>query len=113
VADADSAFAASYLAMMNRIGGERGWPPSGPREYEALRAPRGALAVGSVEQVAEKILLEHELLGNDRYIGQMSVGAVDHRDVLRSMELFGTQVAPLVRAEVARRERTIVAAQPR
>ena len=34
----------------------------------------------------------------------MSVGAVAHRDVLRSIELFGTQVAPLVRAEVARRE---------
>ena len=101
---ADAAFAAPYLAMMNRIGRERGWPPSGRPEYEALRSPRGALAVGSPEQVAEKILFEHELFGHDRYIGQMSVGAVEHRDVLRSMELFGTEVAPLVRAEVARRE---------
>ena len=100
---ADAAFAAPYLAMMNRIGRERGWPPSGRPEYEALRSPRGALAVGSPEQVAEKILFEHELFGHDRYIGQMSVGAVEHRDVLRSMELFGTEVAPLVRAEVARR----------
>jgi probable LLM family oxidoreductase len=102
--EADSAFAASYLAMMNRIGRERGWPPSGKREYEALRSPAGALAVGSPEQVAAKILLEHELFDNDRYIAQMSVGAVAHRDVLRSMELFGTQVAPVVRDEVARRE---------
>jgi probable LLM family oxidoreductase len=102
-AQADSAFAASYLAVMNRIGRERGWPPSGRPEYEALRAPDGALAVGSPEQVAEKILYEHELFGNDRYIGQMSVGAVAHGDVLRSMELFGTKVAPLVREEVARR----------
>src|SRR6202167_2879239 len=102
-AQADSAFAAPYLAMMNRIGRERGWPPSGRPEYEALRAPEGALAVGSPEQVAEKILYEHELFGNDRYIGQMSVGAVAHGDVLRSMELFGTKVAPLVREEVARR----------
>ena len=62
------------------------------------------MAAGSPEQVAEKILFEHELFGHQRYIGQMSVGAVDHRDVLRSMELFGTEVAPLVRAEVARRE---------
>ncbi len=102
-AEADSAFAASYLAMMNRIGRERGWPASGRPEYESLRSPRGALAVGSPEQVAEKILFEHELFGMSRYIGQMSVGAVRHTDVLRSMELFGTEVAPLVRAEVARR----------
>jgi alkanesulfonate monooxygenase SsuD/methylene tetrahydromethanopterin reductase-like flavin-dependent oxidoreductase (luciferase family) len=101
---ADAAFATPYLAMMNRIGRERGWPPSGQAEYEALRSPRGALAVGSAEQVAEKILFEHELFGHQRYIGQMSVGAVDHRDVLRSIELFGTEVAPLVRTEVARRE---------
>ncbi|TMM04395.1 MAG: LLM class flavin-dependent oxidoreductase [Actinobacteria bacterium] len=103
-AEADAAFAASYLAMMNRIGRERGWPPSGRAEYEALRSPRGALAVGSPEQVAEKILFEHELFDNDRYIAQMSVGAVRHRDVLRSIELFGTEVAPAVRAEVARRQ---------
>ena len=44
---ADSAFAAPYLQMMNRIGRERGWPPSGRREYEGLRSPRGALAVGT------------------------------------------------------------------
>ena len=105
-AEADAAFAAPYLAGMNRIGRERGWPPSGAREYEALRAPQGALAAGSVEQVAEKILLGHELFGHQRYVAQMGVGAVRHADLLRSMELFGTQVAPLVRAEVARREAT-------
>ena len=101
---ADSAFAGSYLAMMNRIGRERGWPPAGREEYEALRSPRGAVAVGSPEQVAEKILFEHELFGNTRYIGQMSVGAVAHADVMRSIELFGTKVAPVVREEVARRQ---------
>jgi probable LLM family oxidoreductase len=100
---ADAAFARPYLTMMNRIGRERGWPPSGLPEYEALRSPPGALAVGSAEQVAEKLLYEHELFGHDRYIGQMSVGAVSHADVLRSMERFGTAVAPIVRAEVARR----------
>ena len=101
-AKADHAFAASYLAMMNRIGRERGWPPSALREYQALRSASGPLAVGSPSEVAEKILAEHALFGNERYIAQMSVGAVAHRDVLRSMELFGTEVAPLVRAEVAR-----------
>ena len=104
VEQADAAFAAPYLQMMNRIGRERGWPPSGRQEYEALRSPRGALAIGTPEQVAEKILFEYELFGNQRYGGQMSVGAVAHRDVLRSIELFGTEVAPLVRAELARRQ---------
>ena len=102
-AQAAGAFASSYLAMMNRIGRERGWPPSGASQYEALRAPDGALAGGSAEQVAEKILYEHELFAHQRYIAQMSVGAVAHSDVLRSIELFGTKVAPLVREEIARR----------
>lgn len=104
---ADAAFARPYLTMMNRIGRERGWPPSGLPEYEALRSPLGALAVGSVEQVAEKLLYEHELFAHDRYIGQMSVGAVAHTDVLHSMELFGTKVAPLVRTELARRSSAV------
>ncbi len=109
-AEADAAFAPSYLTMMNRIGRERGWPPSGRAHYDALRSPRGAVAAGSPEQVAEKILMEHELFGHQRYVGQMSVGAVAHADVLRSMELFGTEVAPVVRAEIARREATTVSA---
>jgi probable LLM family oxidoreductase len=101
---ADAAFAEPYLAMMNRIGRERGWPPSGRGEYNALASPRGAVAVGSPQQVAEKLLFEHELFEHQRYVAQMSVGAVAHGDVMRSIELFGTQVAPLVRDEVARRD---------
>ena len=101
--DADAAFAPSYTAMMSRIGRERGWPPMGRAQYDALRSPRGALAVGDPQEVAAKILYEHELFGHHRYLAQMSVGAVAHRDVLRSIELFATEVAPVVRAEVARR----------
>jgi probable LLM family oxidoreductase len=101
--EADAAFAHSYLTMMNRIGRERGWPPAGREQYEALTSPRGAVALGSPDQVAEKILMEHELFANQRYVGQISVGAVAHKDVLRAIELFGTEVAPLVRAEIARR----------
>jgi alkanesulfonate monooxygenase SsuD/methylene tetrahydromethanopterin reductase-like flavin-dependent oxidoreductase (luciferase family) len=78
--------------------------PSGRPEYDALRSPRGALAVGSAEQLAEKILFEHELFGHQRYLAQMSVGAVAHADVMRSIELFGTEVAPAVKAEVTRRD---------
>jgi probable LLM family oxidoreductase len=99
-AQADRAFAAPYLAMMNRIGRERGWPPAGPMEYRALRDPRGALAVGSPREVVEKLLFEHELFGHQRYIAQMSLGAVAHADVMRSIELFGTEVAPAVRAHL-------------
>jgi probable LLM family oxidoreductase len=99
-AAADRAFAASYLTMMNRIGRERGWPPAGRDEYEALRSTTGPLAIGSPEQVAEKLIAEHKLFGHQRYVAQMSVGAVAHGDVLRSMELFATQVVPIVRAEL-------------
>ncbi len=109
-AAADAAFAAPYLAMMNRIGRERGWPPAGRQQYEALRAPDGALALGAPEQVAEKLLYEHELFGHQRYIAQMSVDAVAHRDVMRSIELFAGEVAPLVRSEIARRAPRVQAA---
>lgn len=101
---ANAAFARPYMGMMSRIGRERGWPAMTPAQYEALRDPRGALAVGDPQEVAEKILFEHELFSHQRYLGQMAVGAVAHRDVMRSIELFGTQVAPVVREEVARRE---------
>ena len=66
------------------------------------------MLVGSPEQVAEKILFQHELFGHTRFLAQMSVGTMPHAQVLRSIELLGTEVAPLVRAEVARRTRTVV-----
>jgi probable LLM family oxidoreductase len=93
----------SYATMMNRIGRERGWPPLARAQYEELRSPRGALVVGSPEEVAEKILFQHELFGHQRFLAQMSVGTMPHAKVLRSIELLGTEVAPLVRAEVERR----------
>lgn len=102
-AEADRLFAPHYLEVMNRIGRERGWPPSGLREFQALRSPQGALAAGSPQEVAEKLLMEHELFGHDRYLAHISIGAVEHADVLRSMERFGTEVVPVVREELARR----------
>ena len=91
------------MAMMSRIGRERGWPPMGREQYLALRSPTGALAAGEPEAVAEKILMEHDLFGHQRYLAHMSLGAVDHRDVLRSIERFGTEVASIVRIELVRR----------
>ncbi len=96
----------SYAAMMNRIGRERGWPPLSREQFEAGRSPRGALLVGSCEEVVEKILFEHELFGHDRFMAQISVGTMPHEKVMRAIELFGTEVAPAVRKELARRNPT-------
>jgi probable LLM family oxidoreductase len=93
----------SAAAAMNRIGRERGWPPLGRADYEAAATLRGANFVGSPEQVAEKILYQHDLFRHDRFLLQLSVGSMPHADLMRAIELFGTEVAPVVRAEVARR----------
>jgi alkanesulfonate monooxygenase SsuD/methylene tetrahydromethanopterin reductase-like flavin-dependent oxidoreductase (luciferase family) len=72
-------------------------------QFELLREPRGALGVGSPQEVIEKIPLKHEIFGHERFLAQMSVGDLPHRDVLRAIELLGTEVAPVVREAVARR----------
>jgi probable LLM family oxidoreductase len=100
---AGAEFFPAYAAMMNAIGRERRWSGIGRSEFDRLRSPRGALVVGSPEQVAEKILFEHELFGHDRFLLQTSVGSLPHDRALRSIELLGTEVAPAVRAELARR----------
>lgn len=96
-------FFPSYAAQMTRLGRERGWPPTTRAQFDAARTLRGHLAVGSPEQVIEKILFQHEALGHQRYLMQMSVGTMPHAQSMRSIELFGTKVAPVVRKEVARR----------
>ncbi len=90
-------FFPSYAEVMSRIGRERGWPPVTREHFEASRGVEGALLVGSPEQVTEKILLEHELFGHQRFLAQMTVGSMPHRQTMRSIELFGTRVAPAVR----------------
>ena len=59
-----------------------------------MRPPRGALVVGSPEEVVQKILFEHELFGHKRFMAQISVGTLPHEKVMRAIELFGTEVAP-------------------
>jgi len=92
-----------YTAMMNRIGRERGWPPMTRPQFEALRGLRGALVVANAEEAAEKLLFQHELFGHQRFLAQISAGTLPHAQVMRAIELLGTEVAPVVRAEVARR----------
>jgi alkanesulfonate monooxygenase SsuD/methylene tetrahydromethanopterin reductase-like flavin-dependent oxidoreductase (luciferase family) len=97
---ADAAFAAPYLDVMNRIGRERGWPPSGRTDYEALAAPSGPLALGSPEEVADKIIAVNQLFQPERYLAHISIGAVSHSEVMHAIELFGTEVAPIVEQEI-------------
>lgn len=89
-----------FAATMNRIGRERGWPPITAAQMEAEAAPDGALVLGTPEEVAEKIVAQHALFQHDRFLLQLTVGPIEHRDVLRAIELYGTKVAPLVRAEL-------------
>jgi len=103
---ADDAYAA-YSYVMAKIGRERGWPPPSREQFEAERGPRGANLVGTPDEVAAKILYEHELFGLDRFLIQMSVGTLPHDKVLHAIELFGTKVAPIVRREIERRTEAI------
>jgi probable LLM family oxidoreductase len=103
-------FFPSYATMMNAIGRERGWTEIRRQDFDALRTLRGALVVGSADQVVEKILFQHELFGHQRFLAQISVGDLPHERVLRAIELLGTEVAPAVREEVARRTATAAAA---
>lgn len=91
----------SYSAVMDRIGRERGWPPSSREQFNASLTPRGALAIGSPAQVAEKLVQHQRWFGHQRQLVQMTVGTLPHADVMRSIELFGTQVVPAVRRELA------------
>ena len=96
-AAADAAFP-PYLDVMGRIGRERGWPPPTRHQFDAERSPRGALFIGDPQEVIDKILWEHELFAHDRCLIQLSVGTMPHHKMLRAIELFGTVVAPAVRA---------------
>ncbi|MFI5124009.1 MAG: LLM class flavin-dependent oxidoreductase [Chitinophagales bacterium] len=93
-------FYPSYAAMMNRIGQERGWSPLSRQQFDYSRSAKGALAVGSVQEVIDKILYEHELFANTRFLAQMSVGYMPHKKIMHSIELFGTKVAPAIRKEI-------------
>ena len=96
VGDPDD-FYPGYAALMTRIGRQRGWPPMQRPTFDALRTLRGALVVGSVDEVVEKILYQHGHFGHTRFLAQTSVGSLPHDKALRSIELLGREVAPRVR----------------
>ncbi|WP_366510390.1 LLM class flavin-dependent oxidoreductase, partial [Mesorhizobium sp.] len=88
--------------VMNRIGRERGWGPTSRAHFDQSRGPNGALFVGNPEQVAEKIVAQHRIFGNDRFLLQMAIGTMPHAKVMKAIELYGTRVAPIVRKETAK-----------
>ncbi|HEU4560966.1 MAG TPA: LLM class flavin-dependent oxidoreductase [Longimicrobium sp.] len=94
-------FFPSYAQVMTRIGRERGWPPTTREQFEAMRGPRGALLVGSPQEVIDKILFQHEIFGHDRFLAQLTVGSMPHAQTMRAIELLGTVVAPAVRTALA------------
>lgn len=87
--------------VMNRIGRERGWGPTSRAHFDQSRGPRGALFVGNPEVVAEKIVAQHKIFKNDRFLLQMAIGIMPHAKIMKAIELYGTKVAPLVRKELA------------
>lgn len=92
-------FYPGYAETFTRIGRERGWPPVTRPHFDAQNGPRGALLVGGPEEVAEKILHHSDALGGiSRVMFQMDNAALPHAKLMRSIELLGTRVAPLVRS---------------
>ena len=90
-------FYPSYATAMTRIGRERGWGPMTREQYDLMRQPDGSLVLGDPDTVATKILRWREVLGINRFELHVSVGTLPHEKVMRSIELLGTEVAPLVR----------------
>lgn len=93
-----------YAEMMTRVGRDRGWQPMTRRQFEYMRSPKGALMVGSVQEVIDKILWEHELFGNTRFLAQASVGHVPHKKTMKSIELYGTKVVPAIKKALDKTE---------
>ena len=93
----------TFMAVMSKIGRERGWPPITRQQFEASRTLRGSDFVGNPDAVIEKILFQHELFGHQRLLLQLGVGTIAHTKMMRAVELLGTRVAPVVRAEIQRR----------
>ncbi|MCD9198585.1 LLM class flavin-dependent oxidoreductase [Aeromicrobium wangtongii] len=87
-----------WAVQRERIGRERGWPPPTRQEFEVAAGPEGAVYVGSPQTVADKIVRNTRILGLDRFDLKFSNGTLPHDKLMRSIELYGTKVAPLVHA---------------
>jgi len=112
IADTDDKAAELYFehhrAMRDRIGAERGWPPSTPADFRN-EIEHGSLYLGSPETVARKIVTTVATLGLRRFDMKYSAGTLPHEHIMRSIELYGTKVIPMVRDLLAS-ERTLTLA---
>jgi probable LLM family oxidoreductase len=87
-----------YEKLMNKIGKERGWGTITRDYFEHIRGPKGPLMVGSAEEVASKLIYQHGLFKNTRFLAQTIKGdSLSHERMLNSIELFATKVVPAVR----------------
>lgn len=90
-------FYPGYAKTMNKIGRERGWPPMNLESFQAQAGPKGALLVGSPDEVSEKIIRHSEALGGiSRLTFQMDVADLSQEKLLQSIEWIGTSVSALV-----------------
>lgn len=87
----------NYASQMDRIGASRGWAPYTKMQYNGGRSKDGALFIGDAAEVTDKILQMHELFGITRFIGHMDVGDPSHATMMKSIEIFGNEIAPAVR----------------
>lgn len=86
-----------YSNQMNRIGRDRGWPPYQPQQYKLGRSQDGHLIIGDANETIDKILHMHELFGLTRFSAHMDVGGPSHELLMKSIEIFGSKIAPEVR----------------
>jgi len=89
-----------YKRMRDKIGAERGWPPLTTAHFEH-EIEYGSLYVGSPVSVARKIAATVKALGVARFDLKYSAGPLSHEKMMRSIELYGRKVIPLVRDMVA------------
>ncbi len=86
-----------YEKVMNRIGKERGWSEMTRDHFDALCEPDGPLVVGSVKETTEKLIYQHKLFNNTRFLAQIISGDIPHEKMMHSIELFGKEVVPVVK----------------
>ncbi|MDP8252555.1 LLM class flavin-dependent oxidoreductase [Pseudochrobactrum saccharolyticum] len=89
-----------WHAVMEQLGKIRGFAPPPRSHYDSEASGGGAIFAGEPEEIAERIITLQKQLGHMRQFFQMDVGQMPHKDFLRSIELLGTKVKPLVDAEL-------------
>ena len=86
-----------YAAQMTRVGSSRGWPAYQRNQFDFGRGKEGALIIGDANEAIDKILQMQEMFGLTRFSAHMDVGGPSHASLMKSIEIFGTKIAPKVR----------------